>query len=116
MMLRIDPHAARPPYEQLREQLMAQIRQGQLSPGTTLPPVRRLASDLGLAPNTVARAYRELEAAGAVKGRGRRGTFVLQEPTAQAAEQLTQNYLASMAALGHTDDDALAWVRRLRRS
>lgn len=115
MMLRIDPHADRPSYEQLRDQLMTQIRQGQLPVRTTLPPVRRLASDLGLAPNTVARAYRELEAAGAVKGRGRRGTFVLHEPTAQAAEQLTQNYLASMAALGHTDDDALAWVRRLRR-
>lgn len=138
MTLRIDPNAAHPPYDQLREQLMHQIRQGQLTAGATLPPVRRLASDLGLAPNTVARAYRELEAAGVAQGQGRRGTVVLDgakipdgaasatagasaqpgtmRTSEQAAEQLTRDYLASMAALGHSDDDALAWVHHLRRS
>lgn len=139
MTLRIDPNAAHPPYDQLREQLMHQIRQGQLTAGATLPPVRRLASDLGLAPNTVARAYRELEAAGVAQGQGRRGTVVLdgaahpggaasassagssadrgaEAPVVEAAEQLTMDYLAAMAALGHSDDDALAWVHHLRRS
>lgn len=137
MTLRIDPNAAHPPYDQLREQLMHQIRQGRLTAGATLPPVRRLASDLGLAPNTVARAYRELEAAGVAQGQGRRGTVVLdgaaypdgaasgagssavrgaEAPAVEAAEQLTRDYLASMAALGHSDDDALAWVHHLRRS
>ena len=49
---------------------------GRLPAGTKLPTVRQLAADLGLAANTVARAYRELEADGVVETHGRRGTFV----------------------------------------
>jgi DNA-binding transcriptional MocR family regulator len=47
-----------------------------LPPGTRLPPVRRLAGDLGLAPNTIARAYRELERDGYIETGGRHGTYV----------------------------------------
>ncbi|WP_181010067.1 GntR family transcriptional regulator [Ornithinimicrobium sufpigmenti] len=75
-MLVVDPASSEPPFEQLRRQLTEQIRGGQLAPGDRLPTVRRLAGDLGIAPNTVARAYRELEAAGLIEGRGRAGTFV----------------------------------------
>ena len=64
------------PYEQVRTQLADAIVAGRLGPGTRLPTVRGLADDLGLAANTVARAYRELERAGLVVTRGRRGTFV----------------------------------------
>ena len=53
---------------------------GELLPGERLPTVRALAADAALAPNTVARAYRELEAAGYLEGRGRAGTFVVEEP------------------------------------
>ena len=49
---------------------------GELAAGQKLPTVRQLASDLGLAPNTVARAYRELEADRVINTQGRRGTFV----------------------------------------
>jgi DNA-binding transcriptional regulator YhcF (GntR family) len=49
---------------------------GELAAGQKLPTVRQLASDLGLAPNTVARTYRELEADGVITTHGRRGTFV----------------------------------------
>ena len=75
-MLVIDPGSAEPPFAQVRRQLTEQIRGGQLAPGDRLPTVRRLAGDLGIAPNTVARAYRELETDGLIEGRGRAGTFV----------------------------------------
>ena len=75
-MLVVDTSSPVPPFEQLRLQLIAQIERRELPPGTQLPTVRRLAADLGLAPNTVARTYRELEQAGLVRTAGRRGTVV----------------------------------------
>lgn len=65
------------PYDQIRQQVLEAIASGRLVPGTRLPPVRALAGRLGVAVNTVARAYRELEHAGAVETRGRHGTVVL---------------------------------------
>lgn len=116
-MLTIDPTAPTPPYEQLRNQLISQIGTGELAPGTKLPPVRRLAMDLGLAPNTVARTYRELEAAGYVHTRGRNGTIVATPDLGGAgvddkAIALTQDYLSAMAALGIARDSITRYVQR----
>lgn len=66
-----------PPYEQLRRQLVDLIGAGALGPGQRLPPLRQLAADLGLAVGTVARTYRELEAAGLVRSRRGGGTKVV---------------------------------------
>jgi DNA-binding transcriptional regulator YhcF (GntR family) len=65
-----------PPYRQIAEQIRAAIERAQLPPETTLPTVRQLAGDLGVAPNTVARAYAELQSEGWLVGDGRRGTRV----------------------------------------
>ncbi|HEY2673108.1 MAG TPA: GntR family transcriptional regulator, partial [Rugosimonospora sp.] len=65
-MIAIDAGSPVPPYEQVRVQLARQIGDRTLAVGTRLPTVRRLATDLGLAVNTVARAYRELEEAGLI--------------------------------------------------
>ena len=73
----MDPVGLTPPYEQVRSQIEALIRAGELARGTRLPTVRQLSLDLGLAVNTVARAYKELEADHLVETRGRNGTFVL---------------------------------------
>jgi DNA-binding transcriptional ArsR family regulator len=73
MDIRIDHDAAVPPYEQVRLRIAELAANGRLAAGAKLPPVRRLAADLGLAANTVARAYRELERAGLVETRGRGG-------------------------------------------
>jgi DNA-binding transcriptional regulator YhcF (GntR family) len=69
-----------PASAQAREALRALIDRGELLPGERLPTVRALANDTSLAPNTVARAYRELKEAGYLEGRGRAGTFVVNEP------------------------------------
>ena len=65
-----------PPFEQIRAQITSLITVGTLAPGTRLPTVRSLASDLGLAAGTVARAYKELELAGLIETRRRNGTVV----------------------------------------
>ena len=75
-LLTIEPDSDLPPYEQLRTQVATMVADGELTPGQKLPTVRQLAADLGLAANTVARAYRELEADGVISTQGRRGTFV----------------------------------------
>ncbi len=75
-LLAIDYDSATPPFEQLRTQVAAMTVTGELQPGQKMPTVRQLASDLGLAANTVARAYRELEADGVISTQGRRGTFI----------------------------------------
>lgn len=111
-MLTVDPASVVPPYEQLRSQLLRQIRTGDLAPGTRLPPVRRLAGDLALAPGTVARAYRELEAAGVLQTRGRHGTFVNTHGDAgrREAQAAAHSYAERVRALDIDVDEALALV------
>ncbi|HYN66871.1 MAG TPA: GntR family transcriptional regulator [Ornithinibacter sp.] len=109
-----------PPYEQLRRQLADLIGSGALSPGDRLPPVRQLAADLGLAPGTVARTYRELERAGYVRSRRGGGTRVAPSapspPTPQRAlEEAATAYLARARALGIPTGDAVDTVARLGR-
>ncbi|MDK7750774.1 GntR family transcriptional regulator [Brevibacterium sp. UMB10442] len=112
-MLRIDPAGATPPYEQLRSQLIQQIESGELPPGSRLPAVRRLASDLGIAPNTVARTYRELETQGYVKTAGRRGTIVSEDTSAAPALTATRDFARQLVDMGI---DAESAVRMLRRA
>ncbi len=76
LSVRIDPESAVPPFEQLRTHIVEAVRSGSLAVGTRLPPVRRLADELGLAANTVARSYRELEQDHVIETRGRAGSFV----------------------------------------
>ena len=80
LVLRLDAAAAIPLYEQVRAQLSVMVAVGHLEPGSRLPTVRDLASQVELAPGTIARTYRELERDGVVEGRGRSGTFVVDEP------------------------------------
>ena len=113
----VDPSSVVPPYEQVRVQLAARAASGELPAGTRLPTVRQLALDLGLAANTVARAYRALETDGVIVTEGRRGTFV-KSGTATAAsaevEQQARAYAATARRSGLTCAEAtrmveLAW-------
>lgn len=86
MIVEVDTGSAVPAYEQIRSQIAALIETGGLPSGHRLPPVRQLAADLGLAVNTAARAYRELESAGLVVSRVRHGTVVAPRPRLTRAE------------------------------
>ena len=76
MQITLDPESTVPPFEQVRTTIADRINDGSLAVGTKLPTVRALATQLGIAANTAARAYRELEHAGLIETRGRAGTFV----------------------------------------
>ncbi len=97
MIIRLDPDSAVPPYAQLREQITTMIRSGVLRPESRLPAIRHLANDLGVATNTVARAYRELELDRLVATHGRHGTIVLTPPASSAPEQRADVASAAVA-------------------
>jgi DNA-binding transcriptional regulator YhcF (GntR family) len=114
----LDAGARVPLSAQLRDGLVTRIERGRLAPGERLPPIRDLATDLGLAANTVARAYRELEEAGLVVARGRHGTFVTERLPDRPGD--VERDLRSAASafsrrarqLGVDRDDAIRAVRR----
>ena len=111
-IVRLDASAPEPPYEQIRAQVTTRVAAGELAPGTQLPTVRALATTLGVATNTVARAYRELEHAGVVTTRGRAGTVVNGDGTDRASKEAARVYAEAMRALGVGQDEALDLVRR----
>jgi len=86
-----------PLFEQLRLNIIERADDGTLAPGTRLPAVRSLAADLGVAPHTVARAYKELEAAGVVATRGRNGTVVCARDEAWGSLSAAESELAAAA-------------------
>ncbi len=112
--LEIDAASAVPPFEQLRAQLAERIRGGAIAPGERLPTVRRLADDLGLAVNTVARTYRELEAEGLVETRGRNGTVVSWSPDSGTAEleQAAAAFAARARSVGVAPEAARLLIDR----
>ena len=118
MHLQVDTTSPVPPYEQIRAQLQAMVASGALAEGTRLPAIRQLAGDLGLATNTVGRAYHELEQEGLVETRGRHGTVVRGRAAMEAPErQVVVDQAAQAFALeaqhhGAGLDEALTAVRQ----
>jgi DNA-binding transcriptional regulator YhcF (GntR family) len=107
----VDPRAAKPLFDQLRTQIIGGVRTGQLAAGARLPTVRELASELGLAVNTVARAYRELESAGIVETRGRFGTFIARDDPADITmATAARAYAETARSLGVGPAEALRYV------
>lgn len=101
------------PWRQVRDQLVQFIAGGMLPVGTRLPAIRQLATDLGLAAGTVARAYRELEADGVLHTARRRGTVVARAPAEpNPLQALADTYATRARTLGADLDGALAAVRR----
>ncbi|MEE1929260.1 GntR family transcriptional regulator [Streptomyces sp. TRM 70351] len=114
----VDPAGPTAPYEQLRAQIAEQARDGRLPAGYRLPTVRGLAAELGLAANTVAKAYRALEGDGVVETRGRAGTFVAAagDAAARAAAEAARAYAGHAHRLGLDEAAALGAVREALRA
>ena len=116
MILRIEPEAHVPPYEQIRSQIATMAASGVLSEGARIPAIRQLASDLGLASGTVARAYRELEQSGVISTRGRHGTFIEKvSPPAKAGRVLddaARAFVTRALQLGADPTQAVESVQR----
>lgn len=101
--LTVDSSLEIPPYQQVVEQIRAGIERGELQADSPLPTVRQLAGDLGIAPNTVARAYSELQNEGWLVSDGRRGTRV--------ARSLPLDGSLRLRALGEAVDRLMASLR-----
>jgi DNA-binding transcriptional regulator YhcF (GntR family) len=112
-MIIIDAASPVPPFEQLRAQLARQIQDRTLAVGARLPTIRHLATDLGLAVNTVGRAYRELEEAGLIETRGRAGSFVSAagEEGRERARRAAADYAAVIASVGLDASEAIRIVQ-----
>jgi DNA-binding transcriptional regulator YhcF (GntR family) len=108
----IDRESEVPASEQVRAAVVAAVRSGELAPGAKLPTVRALAAELGLAVNTVAKAYRELESEEVVETRGRNGSFVAAhgDPSERMLQQAASEYAALARRLGVEASDARAIV------
>lgn len=108
-VISLDPTNSTAPFEQIKIQIIRQRATGDLKPGDKLPTVRRLAQDLKLAPNTVAKAYRELETDGYIETRGRSGSFVTgdAEAVTKQVHAAARQFLHSTRNLGVSDSVAV---------
>jgi GntR family transcriptional regulator len=119
MSLHIDTSSRLPIYQQLVQQIREGIARGELKPEDALPSVRQLSRDLVVNPNTVARAYGELDRAGVLVSKPGRGVFVArpqndltrQARTRRLTEQLDQ-WLTEAVHLGYAAEEVIALVTR----
>ena len=118
--LQLDLHTGVPVYRQVIDQVRGAIAAGQLTPGDQLPTVRQLAVDLAINPNTVVRAYRELELGGLLETHQGTGTFIsaqkIKRADAERTRQLAQiasDSVSRAGAAGFTIDELIEELRGL---
>ena len=108
-----------PPYEQIRRAILDQVASGSLVTGDRLPAIRALAGDLGLAPGTVARAYKELEEAGVLITRRGAGTRIAEGAPVgtfhTGLQQIADDAVGRARQGGFGDEAILDAVRRSLR-
>jgi GntR family transcriptional regulator len=116
----LDLHTGVPVYRQLIDQVRAGVASGTLTSGDQLPTVRQLAVDLAINPNTVMRAYRELELAGMLETHQGTGTFIsdkkVERKSAERDRQLGQmagEFAARAGAAGFTLEELIDRMREL---
>jgi GntR family transcriptional regulator len=117
---RLDGSSGVPPYLQLVHQVRQSLLLGYLRAGDRLPTVKEVAVDLAINPNTVVKAYRQLEHEGLAGGRPGQGTFItgtLASPSAQASEALRESlerWLHEAAEAGLSDEAVTALIAAVR--
>jgi GntR family transcriptional regulator len=118
---RFDPHSGVPVFRQIIDQVQAGIAAGSLKCGDQLPTVRQVAVDLAINPNTVLRAYREMEIRGIVDTQQGTGTFIASRKIEQskaerdrALAQLTSEFVSRAGAGGFTLQDLMDSLREFQ--
>src|SRR5437899_1438546 len=117
---RLNQNSGVPIYRQIQDQIRFGIASGLLTPGEQLPTVRELAVNLEVNPNTVIKAYTELERAGILSTEQGSGTFVAPQPTPlpeaekrAKLEGLCAEFLSQVSRYGFSSDDVIRAVRAL---
>jgi GntR family transcriptional regulator len=118
----LDLHSGMPVYRQIMDQVRGGVASGALTPGDQLPTVRQLAVDLEINPNTVVRAYRELELGGMLETHQGTGTFISAQKLKHSdahrerqREQIVADSVARAGAAGFTLDELIDELRDLAR-
>lgn len=96
MDIRIDPDSAMPIYLQIVHAIKHQVATGRLKPGTQLPTVRELATALRVNPNTIARAYEQLDQDNVITTQQGRGTYVRERPDSAHLARMRQEQLKAL--------------------
>jgi GntR family transcriptional regulator len=116
MLFKPNPSSGVPVYIQLMEQVKHAIETGALRPGDQLPGIRKVAEDLVINPNTVAKAYRELEHEGVIELRQGAGAFVadgsramMQTEKRRRAQQIIESAVIKLRTLGLTEEEMRRW-------
>ena len=117
----LDPRSGVPVYRQIIDQVTGGIAAGALAPGDQLPTVRQLAVDLSINPNTVIRAYRELEIRGVLETEQGTGTFIsnqkmrLDEAERQRSlNQLIGDFMARAGSAGFTAEELIEQLQAMQ--
>jgi len=111
--MKIDFNASKPIYEQVIDEIKKQIARGEIKPGDKLPSQRKLAKDIQVNPNTVQRAYREMEILDLVETKRGRGTFikdddkVIKEINEQMAHSAVQKFITEMVSIGFEKEEII---------
>jgi GntR family transcriptional regulator len=120
LLFRVSTQSGEPIYEQLIRQIKHAITSGALKAGDQLPTVRELAAKLVINPNTVARAYRELERDGLVESTSGRGTFVKLSPPKLFREErkkrlhpFIEQLISEARVLSFTDEELMEQIKEL---
>ena len=119
---KLDPHSGVPVYRQIIDQVQAGLASGTLARGAQLPTVRQVAVDLEINPNTVLRAYRELEIRGVLDTQQGTGTFVADRPVApedegertRKLEQFVADVVARAGAAGFNLKEVMDALQKRR--
>ena len=119
---RLDAHSGVPVYRQLIDQVLGAVATGVLQTGDQLPTVRQVAVDLTINPNTVMRAYREMEIRGILDTQQGAGTFIAEQRTAAPKEererqlaQLVGEFISRAGLLGLTLEELMQALRDMSR-
>ncbi len=120
ILFRLDPRSGIAPYRQLVDQVRQAVEMGRLRGGDQLPSVRDVVTQVTINPNTVHRAYRELEHLGLAEGRLGLGTFITENPDVHTTEvgnaelnRQLQLWAQRARAAGLVDDEMLELLRRI---
>lgn len=112
VFLEVNVYSSTPVYQQIMDQIRTLVSKGAMAAGQPLPPVRQLAAELGVNPNTVAKAYQMLEIEGTIVTLKRRGAFVGETSSARAGlartrrlNEVVDRLLEEAGRLGLTEDE-----------
>lgn len=119
-MFRIDPGSSRPIYEQIVSNVKENVIRGYFSPGDALPSVRKLAQQLSVTPNTVAKAYQELERERVIETRPGKGAYISghisgsrREETAEEVRKRLKPSILELKYIGISEEEVLAMVAEI---